>query len=221
MFANANVNKRRVLEEIDDDVRDEIDNTIKRVRREVVLERRLKRALSEDSTSDEEDKVQLCPKRHRKCIKERVEEKVARVLDRFATTVGVPEELVEAKISMAVKESLEDMEQRLGPELRKLESTKRRREDTAEQGTATTQLALEEEVAALKAEKQTLEGLLEATRAEKRAEAYAGHQKSAEALRWQALWKDEHQMREALEARLLYDNKVPGRMLASFPTFIH
>ena len=203
---------------------DDVGETIKRVRREVVTERSLKRKINcSDSSASEGEEPSRGQKRR---IREKVEEKVARVLDRFGGALGVPEELVDVKIAAAETDILDDFQRRLEPELHKWGSAKRRRDDVEE--SIDTTLALEDEVANLKVEAQTLKDLLETTRAEKRAALFANHQQSAELSRWRMLWEDESRQREAAEsgraaaeARLCYAIKGPMMAVSFSPPYVH
>ena len=189
---------------------DDVGETIKRVRREVVTERSLKRKINcSDSSASEGEEPSRGQKRR---IREKVEEKVARVLDRFGGALGVPEELVDVKIAAAETDILDDFQRRLEPELHKWGSAKRRRDDVEE--SIDTTLALED--------------LLETTRAEKRAALFANHQQSAELSRWRMLWEDESRQREAAEsgraaaeARLCYAIKGPMMAVSFSPPYVH
>ena len=195
---------------------DDVSETLKRVRREVIAERHRKRKNGhmDPSSSEGEEDSRGC----KRPMRERVVEKVARSLDRFAGALGVPEELVGVKIAAAEADVLDDFQRRLEPELRKRGAVKERGEDDQEEGSIVT---LVEEVAMLKVEATALKDLLEATRAEKRGALFVNHQLSAEISRWRMLWEEETRQRQAAEARLCYAIKPPMLLGSYSPPYVH
>jgi len=208
---------------------DEVGEAVRRVRREVVFERSLKRKGRGFDESSSEGEEELRP-HGKRCVREQVEVKVARALTRLSGAFGVPEELVESRVAAALDESLDDLERRLEPELRKLDAKKRPRCDHDEEGASAkpSRPELTEHAAAsLVARVTSLEGLLATALEEKRAAAYAFHQKDEELRRWRWLWEEEGRQRELAERRLALALKPPplaaawGGGFLDQPRFIH
>lgn len=206
---------------------DAVGEAVRRVRREVVFERGLKRKGRGFDESSSEGENDLRP-RGKRCVREEVEVKVARALTRLSSAFGVPEELVESRVAVALDESLDEIERRLEPELRELEAKKRPRcdhdEEEASEKRAEPELT-EDAAASLVARVTSLEGLLATALEEKRAATYAFHQKDEEVRRWRWLWEEEGRQRELAEGRLALALKplaaAWGDCILFPPRFVH
>jgi len=100
---------------------EEVMQVIKRARHVATDGRKrcLKRLPSESSSDDE----RLDDPRHRKRrMREKVAEKVARVLDQFSGKIDIGEELMQERVTRAAEESINALENEILPELHKIEA---------------------------------------------------------------------------------------------------
>jgi len=189
---------------------EEVMQVIKRARHVTTDSRKrcLKRMPSESSSDDE----RLDDPRHRKRrMREKVAEKVARVLDQFSGKIDIGEELMQARVTQAAEESINALENEILPELHKIEAKVNRGElpgdvvSQQEQQIMTLSQKCEEYENELQ---KTKEELRDETAKRKEALKRACHenqermQEKCEKDRYTGLWKDAEKRVVAAEVRL-------------------